>query len=189
MLLHAVREPGPTPRPKVDRFLDVVQAQLAQLAPQRASVALLVAEIDWGRALEDIYGFEGVALLEHEVTRRCGSVLRSRDPFGTIGSSQLGFFVPRIDLITALRLGERLRQAVGREPFEMHFGPADVTVTVGAIVATANSVDAEELIASARVCVNAAKQTGRNCTLARAMPVRKSKPRDNDTEPMLATGS
>jgi diguanylate cyclase len=129
-----------------------------------AGAALLVADIDHFKKINDTYGH----LLGDKVLRAVAQVLhaniKGKDTSARIGGEEFAALLPGTTLDGARALAEQIRTAVSRG--RIHRGEKDeniggVTLSIGVAVA-APTESLEQLIARADAALYEAKRTGRN---------------------------
>jgi diguanylate cyclase (GGDEF)-like protein len=147
---------------------DMLERELARSKRDESSVAVLLADVDFFKKVNDTYGHGGGDDVLREVSRRIVAAVRAYDLVGRYGGEELLVVLPRCDDATAMRIGERTRQAIESTPIRAGERTASVTLSIG--VATSRSLgsfNADALVAAADAALYRAKDTGRNrCELA-----------------------
>jgi diguanylate cyclase (GGDEF)-like protein/PAS domain S-box-containing protein len=125
--------------------------------------AIAHVDLDRFKLVNDLYGHAvGDAILQ-ETAARLESTVRSKDMIARIADSFVILFLDCPDHAVS-RLTERLREAVGDHPFELHGKGLNMTVSVG-LVPIEHSMSAVDAMAAAdRACAEA-KARGRNCVV------------------------
>jgi len=124
-------------------------------------VALMMADLDHFKAINDRYGHLAGDDVLRETARRLKGTFRRGDAVGRYGGEEFVALAPGCVMEDAVRLAERCRQSIFREPFETSAGPIDVTTSVG--VAVIPNVDASwPLLKAADDALYRAKAAGRN---------------------------
>ena len=151
-------------------FDEQLQRVLAESDRSGLSAALIVADIDYFKRVNDSFGHEaGDAVLKH-VAGVFMEQVRAIDICARYGGEEIALLLPQTDLAGATELAERLRRAVaskaalyrGREiPVTSSFG-------VSSYAQTARTRDA--LFPSADRALYEAKAAGRNCVKAAPIP-------------------
>jgi len=142
-------------------------AEIGRAARDGTAVAVMFADLDHFKAVNDTYGH----LSGDEVLRAVAGVLQARlreyDVAGRFGGEEFVVLLPRTGLVQARQIAERVRSAVAETPVRLTgTGAASVTVTVSAGVAsletggTASSLPG--LLADADAACYQAKAAGRN---------------------------
>lgn len=142
---------------------DRLNQALTRVRRDGASVALLVLDLDRFKQVNDTFGHAVGDLLVQQVSERLKMLLRETDTVARIGGDEFAIIqsAPKNEG-DVRRLCSRIIDAVG-EPFVLMGREARVGVSVGAILASANSMDASELLRRADITMYRAKSTGRNC--------------------------
>lgn len=136
----------------------------AVAAAQRhtTSCALIVADIDGVKGVNDRFGHEAGAGLIADVGQRIGELVGEDAIACRLGGDEFGVLVPRGDLAEARALGERIRASIDRASFS-HDGVAlDVTVSVGVAVYPDHADEALDLLRRADEAMYVAKRAGGN---------------------------
>lgn len=144
------------------------------------SFAVMIADLDHFKQVNDAYGHAvGDAVLV-ETARRLRENMRAVDMIARIGGEEFLIVLPGIELGNARRAGKRLCDLIGSTPFQVPglINQLSVTISMGLAIgglpqdiALNNSsaeAHANALIARADKALYAAKTKGRNCvTLSR----------------------
>ncbi len=156
------------------RGLDEVILPLAHLARRRGeSVALLIADIDAFKAINDIYGHQAGDDALRSVAELIESIVRQSDITGRLGGDEFVVFFPAIDGPALEEIAERIRRTVETTPCATR----SLTISIGATHGRLNediSTALQELFRVADACLYQAKAEGRNrvaiCPLDEAPP-------------------
>ena len=135
---------------------------LADPSSGRASLAVLVADIDAFKLVNDSHGHDtGDAVLARfaAITR---DIVGSHELVARYGGEEFICVLPGSDLEAARRLAERLRQATEREPFAAPAGTLSLTVSIGIAAVRPGEDTIMPAVARADAALYAAKQSGRN---------------------------
>jgi diguanylate cyclase len=137
---------------------------LDTLGEGTASAAILIADIDKFKHINDRWGHGAGDLVLQEFARRLQAVFRrASDVTGRWGGEEFVVVALGMPLETALERAEVLRMAIAEEPFEIGSQTIDVTVSIGVaemIDGTAASV--RQHLERADGALYAAKEEGRN---------------------------
>ncbi|TVQ74199.1 MAG: GGDEF domain-containing protein, partial [Oceanospirillales bacterium] len=120
---------------------------------------LLMMDIDFFKAINDNHGHDvGDKALMH-VAGRITAQLREGDLCARFGGEEFVVLLPSTDTVEAMRVAERIREAVESSPLELPKQP--ITLSIG--VATYQpGMTAEMLLKAADKEVYRAKENGRN---------------------------
>lgn len=126
-------------------------------------VAVLMLDLDRFKQVNDTLGHGAGDLLVQEVARRLRNVLREADTLARVGGDEFVIIQsgPRNEA-DVRRLGVRIIEAIA-EPFLLLEKDVRVGVSIGAVIADQNSLDAEDLVRKADITMYRAKAAGRNC--------------------------
>jgi diguanylate cyclase (GGDEF)-like protein len=139
-----------------------LKRELARSQRSGQPVAIILADIDHFKQINDSHGhFAGDDALK-EVARRLKCDLRPYDLAGRYGGEEFLLVLPTCNLETAMRRAEQLRLSVSRD-FLTGFGSLPITLSMGVTVSTATcDLSVEELLHQADQALYRAKQSGRN---------------------------
>jgi two-component system cell cycle response regulator len=153
------------------RFL---MSQLTPLVLRAAkggeSVALIIADIDYFKRINDSFGHDVGDEVLKEFASRLATNFRPMDVVCRYGGEEFVIIMPNTRADYAALIAERLRRHVAGSPFPVRAGKEriDVTVSLG-VSATALATDtAETLIKRADTALYRAKELGRNRVVGEA---------------------
>ena len=141
-------------------FLDLASEQLADLVVTRGSGALILADLDHFKSINDTYGHAAGDLALQAFARACQDTVRLTDLVGRYGGEEFVIVIPGA---TAER-AERIAQGISRRLTQASEadGPQMPTVSYGITTYDAGTAGLEALIASADAALYTAKSLGRN---------------------------
>jgi diguanylate cyclase (GGDEF)-like protein len=145
------------------RGLEAALRAVLQTASSGKPCAIAYVDLDRFKLINDLHGHAtGDALLQQAAKRLLGAV-RNADKVARLADSFIVLFVDCPDYSTA-SLTERVRAAIGEEPFAVEGKGLNMTASIGvvAIDPMLNSVDS--VAAADRACTEA-KARGRNCVV------------------------
>ena len=142
-------------------FVDRLQAEIRFAVRHDKSLALLFADIDHFKKINDTFGHVAGDEVLASVARVMTSAIRAEDVLARWGGEEFSVICREIDLAGAQVLGERLRAAVEGHRFEHDGRIIPVTISVGAAVERKID-DAHAFIAAADAAMYDAKRAGRN---------------------------
>jgi diguanylate cyclase (GGDEF)-like protein len=126
-------------------------------------LALALLDVDHFKAINDEFGHDVGDEALRQVAQRAVGALRAHDRLGRWGGEEFLAVLSEASAGEAERVGERLRQAVGRVPLELPDGRRiALSVSVGIAVATADEGPVEDLVKRADEALYRAKREGRN---------------------------
>lgn len=152
------------------RFMTThLEQTLEQAHAQGRSLALLIADMDHFKSVNDTYGHDaGDAVLKELANRMRGSV-RGVDLVCRFGGEEFVVILPDTELDTAGVVAERIRNRVAAEPFRLPDGQMlerTVSVGIGALQMPGDTV--ETILKRADAALYDAKASGRNRVVAKA---------------------
>jgi diguanylate cyclase (GGDEF)-like protein len=143
-----------------------LKRELARSQRSGQPVAIILADIDHFKQINDSHGHAAGDDALKEVARRLKGNLRAYDLAGRYGGEEFLLILPTCNLETAMRRAEQLRLAVSRD-FLTVYGTIPLTLSFGVTVSAATSdMNVEELLQQADQALYRAKQSGRNCVQA-----------------------
>ncbi len=142
-------------------FVDRLQSEIRFAVRHDKSLALLFADIDHFKKINDTYGHVAGDAVLAAVARVMTSAIRGEDVLARWGGEEFAIICREIDQAGAQVLGERLRAAVQAHRFEHDGKVIPVTISIGAAVER-KIEDAHAFIAAADAAMYDAKRAGRN---------------------------
>ncbi|MEC5160194.1 MULTISPECIES: GGDEF domain-containing protein [unclassified Janthinobacterium] len=144
-------------------IIDLLQKALARQRRERAGIALVFADLDHFKRINDEHGHLAGDAVLCEVSRRMARMLRPYDSLGRYGGEELMVVLPACGDDGALEVAERIRKAVCGAPVATDFGALPVSVSIGvAVLAPGADATLNQLIQCADQALYAAKNGGRN---------------------------
>jgi len=141
-----------------------VERGLRRARHQGSPFAVVLADLDWFKDINDAYGHQAGDRALYETGRRMQALVRPHDAVGRWGGEEFLVVLPDCDRAEAALLAERLR--VGLESEEIRPAdapPVSITSSFGvAAVDPAESLSAEALVRAADHALYRAKRRGRN---------------------------
>ncbi len=144
-------------------IFDALSREVARGHREQEPVSLILADLDGFKSVNDTYGHLVGDQVLIEVARRMRHCLRPYDAIGRYGGEEFLMVLPNSDESQALRLAERIRVAVSKEPFQ--FQKIALTITVSQGVTTWTEpypLPIERLIHAADGALYLVKNGGRN---------------------------
>jgi diguanylate cyclase (GGDEF)-like protein len=142
---------------------DRLDQALAHVRRGDLRVAVLMLDLDRFKQVNDTLGHGAGDALVQEVARRLTQVLRETDTLARVGGDEFVIIQsgPRNEG-DVRRLCSRIIEAIA-EPFFLLEKDIRVGVSIGAVMADKDSLDAEDLVRKADITMYRAKAAGRNC--------------------------
>ncbi|HEY9128006.1 MAG TPA: GGDEF domain-containing protein [Acidobacteriaceae bacterium] len=143
------------------------EIHLARYNRTRRQFALVLADIDHFKRLNDAYGHAAGDMVLRELAGALAREIREADVIGRLGGEEFVLLFPDIEVAGAARLVERLREAMARKRFALGGESVAVTVSYGmTITAGRQSLSWAGLLNEADVALYEAKGAGRDrCVL------------------------
>jgi diguanylate cyclase (GGDEF)-like protein len=143
-------------------FFEVAAGQLSDPAVARSSGALILADLDYFKAINDTYGHAAGDQVLQAFAAACKDTVRPTDPAGRYGGEEFVLLIPGATAERAEGIADevsrRLAQASEANGVQMP------TVSYGIATYDAGTASLEALIASADAALYTAKSLGRNRT-------------------------
>jgi two-component system cell cycle response regulator len=152
---------------------EVLRIEADRAARQGTPIAVIVADLDRFKAVNDTYGHTAGDAVLIEAAQRLRRTVRDVDVVARYGGEEFVVILPAVDAEVGIEVAERCRLALGAEPVRLGDGTA-VAITgsfgVAALPEHAGTVDA--LIQQADRALYAAKSAGRNSVAVTASGTR-----------------
>ncbi|WP_295718955.1 GGDEF domain-containing protein [uncultured Halovibrio sp.] len=138
-----------------------LEAEHARCLRQDASYALIMADLDHFKHVNDTHGHDVGDEVLTELARRLQGALRTEDELGRWGGEEFMVLLPDAGQHEAEPVAEKLRRAVADMPFHTSAGPLSITTSLG--IAVFNGEEMPSKVARhADLALYAAKENGRN---------------------------
>lgn len=143
---------------------------LANARRRHSPLALLATDIDYFKKINDAYGHAAGDEALRRFAAVCRDLLRPLDLLGRLGGEEFAVLLPDTTLAGALRVAERLREAVAAARVSQEGGTSfSMTVSIGVGEIPPDDASLEPTLAAADRALYRAKQSGRN-RVERAAP-------------------
>jgi diguanylate cyclase (GGDEF)-like protein len=142
-------------------FFEICDGEIARAVRTGQSLALMMADLDHFKSINDRFGHLAGDDVLRETARRLTATFRRGDAVGRFGGEEFVGLAVGCLVEDALGLAERFRQNVSREPFQTSAGPIQVTTSVG-IAVIPNVETSWTLLKAADEALYKAKAGGRN---------------------------
>jgi diguanylate cyclase (GGDEF)-like protein len=145
-------------------ILDVVERGLRRAQHGSGSFAVVLADLDWFKDINDAYGHQAGDRALYETGRRLQALLRPHDAVGRWGGEEFLVALPDCGRDEAAALAERLRAGLEAEEIRpAEAPPVSITSSFGvAAVEPGEDLSAEALVRAADHALYRAKRRGRN---------------------------
>ncbi len=145
-------------------ILDVAERGLRRARHQGSPFAVVLADLDWFKDINDAYGHLAGDRALYETARRMKSLVRPHDAVGRWGGEEFLVVLPDCGLAEAVALAERLRAGLEAEEIRPADAPPLSLPSSCGVAASepGEAVSAEALIRAADHALYRAKRRGRN---------------------------
>lgn len=147
--------------------------ELARVDRFGGSLAIVVADLDWFKDVNDRYGHPAGDSLLRDFAALLQESLRDVDLAGRWGGEEFVLILPGTDLAGAAQVAERVRAALANRMVLVDGTPISVTASFG-VAAVPPARTAAELFAAADAALYEAKRAGKNRVQAAAEPVARA---------------
>jgi diguanylate cyclase (GGDEF)-like protein len=153
---------GLTGLPNRRQCEDTLASELARLDRFGGRLALVVADLDWFKDVNDRYGHPSGDAVLREFAALLRESVRDIDLAGRWGGEEFLLILPGADLAGGAQLAERIRVALsGRIVLSADGSPIPITASFG-VAATPAASTAAELFSAADAALYEAKRNGKN---------------------------
>ncbi|MEK6304130.1 MAG: diguanylate cyclase [Acidobacteriota bacterium] len=151
-------------------------------------VALIMADIDHFKLINDTYGHLAGDAALREVCRRMRSLMRHYDTIGRYGGEEFLIVLPGCDNAEAQHIAERIREEIGSQSVKTLEGELDISISLGVAVGDGSrKLDPNALIRAADAALYRSKRTGRNrVTVATPADIKDCELSHSPSEPLSA---
>ncbi len=166
-------------------FEEVLRLEVDRAHRLGGQLALLVADLDHFKRVNDAHGHQSGDDVLAEAAARLQRALRDSDVLARYGGEEFVIILPGADAQVALEIAERCRLALSGTPVRVHSGARlDLTGSFGLACLSADAGDVDTLIRSADRALYAAKDQGRD----RVVVARGPQPDGVGQQPLPAPG-
>jgi len=143
--------------------LTTLAQELSRAQRSHDSVAVLIADLDHFKKVNDTFGHPVGDLVLQEAARRLRETARLSDHVGRVGGEEFLIVAPNCDLNALQECAERFRTAISDKPFDTTSGPLAITISIGATIWSADHpLSSEHLRKMADYALYRVKSRGRN---------------------------
>jgi diguanylate cyclase (GGDEF)-like protein len=145
-------------------FINVLQAEMDRSKRTGVPTSLVMVDIDYLNSINDTHGYEaGNAVLQHTATALKDEV-RTTDIVCRYGGGKFAMIFPETHLRLAVKVSDRIREAIAMTPVPCNGEDISVAASMGASVYIKTSIlDVVDFVDSVNKYLYEAKQSGRNC--------------------------
>jgi len=144
-------------------ILEKLEEELARATRENSSLAVIMADVDHFKGINDNHGHLAGDAVLREVARRIRSSLRAYDSMGRYGGEEFVIIVPGTDTEESREIAERVRSDLSDRPIQTPDNDFKVTVSLGVALADpTENIDLNSVLRSADEALYRAKKAGRN---------------------------
>jgi diguanylate cyclase (GGDEF)-like protein len=144
-------------------ILNALTQELSRAERSRHHVAILIADLDHFKRVNDTYGHPIGDMVLRETAHRLRESARHYDHVGRVGGEEFLIVAPDCDLDALQECAERFRTSISDMPFNTPSGPLTITVSIGATVWSSDHPLSSELLCKmADYALYRVKSRGRN---------------------------
>ncbi len=144
---------------------DVIRREWADHIRKDTPIALVMADIDHFKRVNDTYGHPVGDTVIQEVAKRLLLALRTEDAVGRVGGEELLIVLPGCPMENLFDTVERIRLSVVSEPIPTAAGHINITMSFGGSAETPTVLSqSSQMISVADEALYHAKKSGRNQT-------------------------
>jgi diguanylate cyclase (GGDEF)-like protein/PAS domain S-box-containing protein len=151
-----------------EAILDMLGRELARGAREQSSTAVLLADLDHFKSINDRFGHPIGDEVLRETARRFLRAVRGYDLVGRLGGEEFLVILGGCGAQEALTRADQLRSSIEESPMPTACGPLPLTISIGVLAAREWGYPRqEEVLREVDVALYTAKADGRNrCRLA-----------------------
>lgn len=142
--------------------LAVGQRELEAAQRFQQSLAVLMLDIDYFKAINDRFGHAGGDQALRHIVAVLGSAIRSADALGRLGGEEFVIILPATAGEAAMQVAERLRALIAETPAGFHGETISMTVSIGLAITDPSDRSIDAVIGRADDALYRAKNAGRD---------------------------
>lgn len=143
--------------------VDALNRELSRADREHEGLAVIMADIDHFKRINDTYGHRVGDVVLCEVAKRIQEAARRYDLVGRVGGEEFLIILPGCNEASASEFAERIRFAICGTPIDTQAGPLAVTVSIGATTWSKDQPAVPHLLwETADQALYRVKQNGRN---------------------------
>ncbi|MGA7884399.1 MAG: diguanylate cyclase [Acidobacteriaceae bacterium] len=145
-------------------ILEQLDRELARCARENLCMAVLLADLDHFKEVNDRYGHPVGDEVLREIASRFAGAIRGYDLVGRYGGEEFLVVLTQCNASGAMTRAEQLRHIIAAAPISTAIGQVHMTVSLGVLSSGDwNHPGAELVLREVDVALYAAKAAGRNC--------------------------
>ena len=144
------------------RFQEELERMLAGYGREQRCFALLFLDLDEFKYINDSFGHRAGDSVLIRISGELTTLVRSDVFLSRLGGDEFGLLAPVKDSQEALKLADRVIQAIAALPFRFEGNNLRITASVGIALFPLHGEGVDDLVARADTAMYAAKQRGKN---------------------------
>jgi diguanylate cyclase (GGDEF)-like protein len=143
--------------------LEILEMERSRALRKDYKVGLILADLDHFKDINDRYGHPAGDAVLAETALRIRSCLRASDAAGRYGGEEFMIVLPEVGREMAMKIAERIRLSIQKEPFPTPQGSVRATLSLGVgILSPDTESPLESLVSKVDQALYQAKTEGRN---------------------------
>ena len=144
-------------------FMQQAELELRRAVRYGGALSIFMMDVDHFKKINDTYGHKVGDLVLQKLAAVCRDTLRMIDIIGRVGGEEFAILLPETTEQEAIRVAERLRQAIANAKIPLGHGlPLSITVSIGITSLMSKDDNIDVLLSFADKALYAAKNAGRN---------------------------
>jgi diguanylate cyclase (GGDEF)-like protein len=143
-------------------IFDMLKRELAQSSRSGAPVAVIMADLDHFKQINDTHGHPAGDAVLREAATRLKAVLRAYDALGRYGGEEFMLVLPSCTAEHAAEVAERARRAVADTPVISSGTLVPISASFGVAAGGGGVLEMDDVIRAADDALYRAKRAGRN---------------------------
>jgi two-component system cell cycle response regulator len=142
-------------------ILEVLEKEFVRSRRAGDSVAVMMADIDHFKSVNDTHGHQAGDIVLRETARKMLASVRRYDSIGRYGGEEFLLIAPGCELAAVVPLAERIREFVSAQAIEVDGLSIPTTISIG-VAASCDAQKPSQLLRAADEALYVAKKEGRN---------------------------
>jgi diguanylate cyclase (GGDEF)-like protein len=143
-------------------FSELAEKELARAARYQKPLSLIMIDLDFFKQVNDQFGHLMGDQILQQISKNCTKILRKIDIISRYGGEEFCVLLPETDIIEAVAVAERLREAIASSQLVTKEGMVKVTGSLGVSSFGMCEPEIKKLIDCADKALYEAKKAGRN---------------------------
>ncbi len=143
-------------------IFELLSNELARAKRSHGTVAVIMADLDRFKQVNDQYGHQAGDEVLKEAARRMKATVRVSDGLGRYGGEEFIVVLPECDSTAAIKRAQQIREFISQTPISTLAGELSVTCSMGVNWTRKGCYDPAWLIKEADAALYRAKHAGRN---------------------------